>query len=94
MCTFFSWFKTNDRIYLVLEYCAGGDLAAYIHRHGKVSEPVAHHFMRQLGQWLHFNHLLFSVELTEFTTYVLIFHLSGCLIIFCNVCCYGLFQVY
>jgi len=43
------WFKANDRIYLVLEYCAGGDLAAYIQRHGKVSETVARHFMRQLG---------------------------------------------
>lgn len=44
--------QTNDRIYLVLEYCAGGDLAAYIHRHGKVSEPVARHFMRQLAAGL------------------------------------------
>lgn len=33
----------------MLEYCDGGDLAAYIHRHGKVSENVAKHFMRQLG---------------------------------------------
>ncbi|KAG5141875.1 hypothetical protein JHK82_017570 [Glycine max] len=48
----FEAIQTNDRIYLVLEYCAGGDLAAYIHRHGKVSEPVAHHFMRQLAAGL------------------------------------------
>lgn len=34
---------------MVLEYCDGGDLAAYIHKHGKVSEAVARHFMRQLG---------------------------------------------
>lgn len=33
----------------MLEYCDGGDLAAYIQRHGKVSETVARHFMRQLG---------------------------------------------
>ncbi|CAN1353303.1 Serine/threonine-protein kinase ATG1a, partial [Linum perenne] len=38
-----------DRIYLILEYCDGGDLAQYIHRHGKVSELVARHFMKQLG---------------------------------------------
>ncbi|MED6204714.1 Serine/threonine-protein kinase ATG1a [Stylosanthes scabra] len=41
--------QTTDRIYLVLEYCSGGDLAAYIHRHGKVSEATARHFMIQLG---------------------------------------------
>lgn len=44
------FFKTNDRIYLVLEYCGGGDLAAYIHRYGRVSESIARHFMRQLGE--------------------------------------------
>ncbi|KAL0866112.1 hypothetical protein Bca101_045230 [Brassica carinata] len=41
--------ETGDRIFLVLEYCSGGDLAEYINLHGKVSEPVAKHFMRQLG---------------------------------------------
>ncbi|RXH94158.1 hypothetical protein DVH24_023842 [Malus domestica] len=44
----FEAIQTKDRIYLVLEYCDGGDLAAYIHRQGKVSETVARHFMRQL----------------------------------------------
>ncbi|XP_020216599.1 serine/threonine-protein kinase ATG1a [Cajanus cajan] len=48
----FETIQTNDRIYLVLEYCAGGDLAAYIHRYGRVSEPVARHFMRQLAAGL------------------------------------------
>ncbi|TXG63130.1 hypothetical protein EZV62_010124 [Acer yangbiense] len=53
--------KTKERIYLVLEYCDGGDLAAYLHRHGKVSEAVARHFMRQLAaglQVLHEKHLI------------------------------------
>ncbi|XP_061340892.1 serine/threonine-protein kinase ATG1a [Gastrolobium bilobum] len=48
----FEAIETNDRIYLVLEYCGGGDLAAYIHRHGKVSESIARHFMRQLASGL------------------------------------------
>jgi hypothetical protein len=48
----YSWVgncKAPNRIYLVLEYCAGGDLAAYIQRYGKVSEGTARHFMQQLG---------------------------------------------
>ncbi|KAM1470430.1 hypothetical protein ACFX11_041148 [Malus domestica] len=48
----FEAIQTKDRIYLVLEYCDGGDLAAYIHRQGKVSETVARHFMRQLAAGL------------------------------------------
>ncbi|XP_022757643.1 serine/threonine-protein kinase ATG1a-like [Durio zibethinus] len=49
---FFEAIQTADRIFLVLEYCDGGDLAAYIHKHGKVSEEVARHFMRQLAAGL------------------------------------------
>ncbi|KAJ0110798.1 hypothetical protein Patl1_00703 [Pistacia atlantica] len=58
---FFEAIETKERIYLVLEYCDGGDLAAYIHRHGKVSENVARHFLRQLAsglQVLHEKHLI------------------------------------
>ncbi|XP_039005621.1 serine/threonine-protein kinase ATG1a-like isoform X2 [Hibiscus syriacus] len=44
----FEAIETEDRIFLVLEYCGGGDLAAYINRQGKVSEEIARHFMRQL----------------------------------------------
>ncbi|GFY93546.1 protein kinase superfamily protein [Actinidia rufa] len=51
--------ETEDKIYLVLEYCNGGDLAAYIHRRGKVSQSLASHFTRQLGlQVLHVNCLI------------------------------------
>ncbi|KAJ7529518.1 hypothetical protein O6H91_15G054700 [Diphasiastrum complanatum] len=53
--------EAPNRLYLILEYCAGGDLAAYIQRHGKVAEEVARHFMRQLGsglQVLHVNNLI------------------------------------
>lgn len=49
---FFEAIETKEKIYLVLEYCDGGDLAAYIHKHGKVSEAVARHFMRQLAAGL------------------------------------------
>ncbi|RWR87719.1 serine/threonine-protein kinase ATG1a-like protein isoform X2 [Cinnamomum micranthum f. kanehirae] len=44
--------ETAEKIFLVLEYCVGGDLAAYIQRFGRVSEDVARHFMRQLASGL------------------------------------------
>ncbi|KAK3012230.1 hypothetical protein RJ639_012239 [Escallonia herrerae] len=48
----FEAIETEDRIYLVLEYCDGGDLAAYLHRRCKLSQDVARHFMRQLASGL------------------------------------------
>ncbi|CAA6656108.1 unnamed protein product [Spirodela intermedia] len=44
--------ETQEKIYLVLEYCTGGDLAAFITRHGRVSEAVARHLMQQLASGL------------------------------------------
>ncbi|KAH6798175.1 Protein kinase superfamily protein [Perilla frutescens var. hirtella] len=41
------------KIYIVLEYCKGGDLSMYIQqRQGKVSEATAKHFMQQLAEGL------------------------------------------
>lgn len=48
----FEAIEMEDRLYLVLEYCEGGDLADYIRRHRRVSEPVARHFMRNLAAGL------------------------------------------
>ncbi|CAI5986776.1 unnamed protein product [Closterium sp. NIES-64] len=44
--------KTSSRMFLVLEYCAGGDLSHHIRRGGAVKEAAARHFMRQLGAGL------------------------------------------
>lgn len=44
--------KSPDKIFLILEYCAGGDLSDYIRRNGRVKESTARHFMRQLGAGL------------------------------------------
>ncbi|KAF7825619.1 serine/threonine-protein kinase ATG1c-like isoform X1 [Senna tora] len=40
------------KIHLVLEYCKGGDLSMYIHRHGRVPEGTAKYFMQQLAAGL------------------------------------------
>ncbi|KAL5214012.1 hypothetical protein ABZP36_003164 [Zizania latifolia] len=44
--------QTPSSLYLVLELCEGGDLAAYIERIGRVEESVARNFMRQIGAGL------------------------------------------
>ncbi|MCO5589087.1 hypothetical protein L7F22_043053 [Adiantum nelumboides] len=41
---------------LVLEYCAGGDLAAYIKRRGRVDEALARRLMQHLGAGLQMLH--------------------------------------
>ncbi|KAL2229499.1 UNVERIFIED_CONTAM: Serine/threonine-protein kinase ATG1c [Sesamum indicum] len=41
------------KIYIVLEYCKGGDLSMYIQqRQGKIPEATAKHFMQQLAEGL------------------------------------------
>lgn len=41
------------KIYIVLEYCRGGDLSMYIQQHlGRIPEETAKHFMQQLASGL------------------------------------------
>lgn len=46
--------KSRRHIYLVMEYCAGGDMHKFIRRQRKLSESHAKYFMRQLATGLHF----------------------------------------
>ncbi|XP_019437229.1 PREDICTED: serine/threonine-protein kinase ATG1t [Lupinus angustifolius] len=47
------FFQVDDGcVYLVLEFCAGGDLASYIRCHGRVQQETARKFMQQLGSGL------------------------------------------
>ncbi|XP_009591313.1 serine/threonine-protein kinase ATG1t [Nicotiana tomentosiformis] len=48
----FDIFQAENCIFLVLEFCAGGDLASYIRNHGRVRECVAIKFMKQIGAGL------------------------------------------
>ncbi|GAB4822348.1 hypothetical protein N2152v2_009394 [Parachlorella kessleri] len=45
-------FEEKSKLYLIMEYCAGGDLAHYIRAHKRVPEAVAQHFMQQLAAGL------------------------------------------
>ncbi|ETV99388.1 ULK/ULK protein kinase [Aphanomyces invadans] len=54
--------KTEKHIYLMLEYCDGGDLQHFIKKqpNGVVSEDTARHFLRELADGLH---VLWSLNL-------------------------------
>lgn len=43
----FQW--DDDNIFLILEYCSGGDLSAYIKRYRRLPEQIARKFLRQLA---------------------------------------------
>lgn len=57
----FEHYTSANHIYLVLEYCAGGDLQQYIRKFGRLDERTARRFLIQLArglQFLHSKHLI------------------------------------
>ncbi|XP_075989809.1 serine/threonine-protein kinase ULK3-like [Anticarsia gemmatalis] len=48
----FTWDDKN--IYIIMEYCCGGDLSKYIHRYGRVPEKRVLYFLQQLASALKF----------------------------------------
>ncbi|KAM3955638.1 unc-51 like kinase 3 homolog Aduk [Aphomia sociella] len=48
----FTWDDKN--IYIIMEYCCGGDLSKYIHRYGRVPEKQVLYFLQQLASALQF----------------------------------------
>ncbi|XP_020213505.1 serine/threonine-protein kinase ATG1t isoform X2 [Cajanus cajan] len=46
------FFQDDGCVYLVLEFCAGGNLSSYIQTHGRVQQQTARKFMQQLGSGL------------------------------------------
>ncbi|TPP65891.1 Serine/threonine-protein kinase ULK3 [Fasciola gigantica] len=45
----FSW--DSERVYLFMEYCAGGDLSQFIRTKRRLSEQLVRRFLRQLGMF-------------------------------------------
>ncbi|XP_044469289.1 serine/threonine-protein kinase ATG1t-like isoform X2 [Mangifera indica] len=57
----FEVFQAETCIFLVVEFCAGGNLASYIQQHGTLPELTARKFMQQLGaglEILHSHHII------------------------------------
>lgn len=52
----FENFVSNRHIYLVLEYCKGGDLAKFIKKNGRLSDRISKRFLKQLAAGLAFLH--------------------------------------
>ncbi|XP_026747791.1 serine/threonine-protein kinase ULK3 [Trichoplusia ni] len=48
----FTWDDKN--IYIIMEYCCGGDMSKYIHRYGRVPEKQVLYFLQQLASALKF----------------------------------------
>lgn len=44
--------QEKSKLYLIMEFCSGGDLAHYIRAHRGVPEATAQHFMQQLAAGL------------------------------------------
>lgn len=44
--------QEEGRLFLVLEFCGGGDLGHYLRRFGRVPEATAHHLLFQLAEGL------------------------------------------
>ena len=48
----FQW--DSRQIYIIMEYCGGGDLSKYIKKHVKLPEKICKRFLQQLGAALKF----------------------------------------
>lgn len=48
--------RSSGHIFLIFEYCKGGDMSIFLRKHGKLSEPIARHFLLQLASGLLYLH--------------------------------------
>ncbi|XP_052191599.1 serine/threonine-protein kinase RUNKEL [Diospyros lotus] len=53
---FFSWYETSAHLWLVLEYCVGGDLMSLLRQDNKLPEDSIHDFAHDLVRALQFLH--------------------------------------
>lgn len=50
VCLVLTIAQEPGKMYLVLEYCGGGDLGQYLRRYSRMSEDIARYFLLQLAE--------------------------------------------
>ena len=56
ICTMLQVIDSKDELFIVLEYCAGGELFSSLIHHGKASEPLARQYFREILQGVQYLH--------------------------------------
>ena len=56
ICTMLQVIDSKDDLYLVLEYCAGGELFSTLVQNGKASENLARHYFREIVEGVQYLH--------------------------------------
>ncbi|CAP22994.2 Protein CBR-PIG-1 [Caenorhabditis briggsae] len=56
ICRLYHYIETEDRFFIVMEYCSGGEMFDYIVRKERLEESEARHFFRQLVSAIAFVH--------------------------------------
>ncbi|CAJ0599631.1 unnamed protein product [Cylicocyclus nassatus] len=56
ICRLYQFIETEDKYYIIMEYCSGGEMFDYIVRKERLEESEARHFFRQLVQAMAYVH--------------------------------------
>ncbi|GMT22040.1 hypothetical protein PFISCL1PPCAC_13337, partial [Pristionchus fissidentatus] len=56
ICRLYQEIETEDKFFLIMEYCSGGEMFDYIVRKARLEESEARHFFRQLVQAMAYIH--------------------------------------
>lgn len=62
MLKFHDWYETRNNLWLILEYCTGGDLEALIKQDGHLPETSVRIFGLDIIAAMKVNHCLYSSE--------------------------------
>ena len=56
ICTMLEVIDSKNEIFIVLEYCAGGELFSFLVQNGKATEPLARQYFREILQGVQYLH--------------------------------------
>ncbi|KIH43808.1 hypothetical protein ANCDUO_26180 [Ancylostoma duodenale] len=56
ICRLYQFIDTEDKFFIIMEYCSGGEMFDYIVKKERLEESEARHFFRQLVQAMAYVH--------------------------------------